>query len=102
MGNNFTMPQFGNFAQNAWNAGWNAPAPLASNIGGFGGFGFGNSFWPTPFGTTKKKSAEELAKECDAEIARINEQMKVKARDRAAKAQLYPPISFRAPSSESS
>ena len=69
MGNNFTMPTFGNFAQNMNNFGWNTPTPFAP------GFGWGNSLWGAPIGTTKKKTAEELAKECDDKIKDLNEQI---------------------------
>lgn len=75
MGNNFTMPTFGNFAQNMNNFGWNTPTSFAPNFVNFGGFGWGNSLWGTPFGTTKKKTAEELAKECDDKIKTLNEQI---------------------------
>lgn len=75
MGNNFTMPQFGNFAQNMWNSGWNTTPTFTPNFGNFGGFGFGNSLWNPSLGT-KKKSPEEIAKKRDAEIAKLNEQIK--------------------------
>ena len=75
MGNNFTMPTFGNFAQNMYNFGWNTPTSFAPNFVNFGGFGWGNSLWGAPFGTTKKKTPEELAKECDDKIKALNEQI---------------------------
>ena len=75
MGNNFTMPTFGNFAQNMNNFGWNTPTSFAPNFVNFGGFGWGNSLWGTPIGTTKKKTAEELAKECNDKIKTLNEQI---------------------------
>ena len=57
------------------NFGWNIPTPFAPSFGNFGGFGWGNSLWGAPFGTTKKKTAEELAKECDDKIKALNEQI---------------------------
>lgn len=78
MVNNFGMPQFGNYVTNAWNnMNWNT----AGNFGNFGTFNnFGTSMWANPWGfpaggTTKKKSNEELAVECAAEIAKIDEQI---------------------------
>ena len=75
MGNNFTMPTFGNFAQNMNNLGWNTPTSFAPNFGNFGGFGWGNSLWGAPFGTTKKKTPEELAIEYDDKLKALNEQI---------------------------
>lgn len=69
MGNNFTTPTFGYFAQNMNNFGWNTPTSFAP------GLGWGNSLWGDPIGTTKKKTAEELAKECDDKIKDLNEQI---------------------------
>lgn len=78
MVNNFGMPQFGNYVTNAWNnMNWNT----AGNFENFGTFNnFGTSMWANPWGfpvggTTKKKSNEELAVECAAEIAKIDEQI---------------------------